>query len=893
MFNNIFSPELIEKAKAHSAEILDSFKTMLGMDEDSAAKDVYTKSLSSDSMAGLLPYLGWDSTAELFILDEGERPHDEKTAGKKFLGFCLECMPQTGADNSMEDILQSLFIQAPPGTTISVHNYASPNVLPTLKRMATMRYSDTRLGIEKEEWEKRNVNVFQKMARKRIDYYLNATPKPLFKDFANILVRDYRVVMSVVVPANPGKNADIEETMLLREQFKSTLGSANLPCWTWKPDDLINFVADFFDHSRVMHVPTRQEKEYEPYEKIRNQVATREVESVVRSTSIEMHNAMSKTPTSIVQLSVAQYPRFFHLSMMSSMIGDYFQSALSYPCPFMITTSIVVQDYEGMRNKTKLKTATSQRKTEGYMAKIDPLIAEEAYEWKQASRVVEDGGTLIQVSTNITLITNKKDAAKAKSEVMAVWRSKGFRLSSDRYQQLVGFMSSMPLGLTPSLVSDLKKMQRFSTKYSQNAISVSPFIGEWKGSGTPVMTFVGRRGQLVSIDLYDNKAGNYNFAIVGASGSGKSFLTQEVLFSYRANEAMVWVIDVGRSYQNLCHLIDGEFIEFTEEANVCINPFSSIGESLEKDEEGRNMLKNVVMAMMSPTQPLSSWEAAVIEQGITEVYAELGNKMTITDLAEYFNNGGSLHGQVERIDQRVVDMGRMLYPWTRKGSYGKYFDGEANITFKNEFTVLELEELKGKRELQAVVLMIMMFHVTSAMYLMPRNKKKVVMIDEAWELMGGGMTGEFIENGYRRARKYGGAFGTATQNVGDYYKSPAAKAALDNADWRFILRQKEESVDVMEEKGLFSINTNPFKKRTIKDLKKIDGRYSEIYIDYPQGSGVVRFMTEPFTQYLYSSSHEQFERIAHYKRQGFAVVEAVEKSMADAGVRDVQPLKYE
>lgn len=891
MFNSILNEKMLNAGKEYASEIVDSLKTMLGIDDDALAKDVYEKSIHSDSLSGLLPYLGWDDAAQLFILDSGEQT--KKTEAKHFLGFCYELMPQTGADDSMENVLQSIYLQAPPGTSISIHNYASPNIMPSLKRMAQLRYSDLTLGIKKEEWEKRNNNVFQRMARKRIDFYLNATSKPLFNDFASIVFKDHRVVFSVVVPASPSKSGDIDTVMLLKEQLKSTLSSANFPCWEWKPVDLINFVSDFFDHSRMMHTPSRIERAYEPYEKIRKQIVGREVESEVTADQINFQNSMSNVDTTVVQLSVTQFPRFFHLTMMSSMIGDYFQSALAYPCPYMITTSAIVQDYDNMRQKTSLKTATSTRKTEGYFAKIDPIIAEEAYEWKTALKAVDDGGTLIQVSTSVTLITRKKDAGKARGEVMAIWRAKGFRLASDKYQQLVGFLSVMPMALTPTMVGDLKKMSRFSTKYSQNAVSLSPLMGEWKGSGTPVMNFFGRRGQLVNIDLFDNAAGNYNFAIVGASGSGKSFLTQELLISYRANQARVWVIDVGRSYENICRMLDGDFIEFTESANLCINPFTFI----QNLDEELDMLKPLISRMMSPDKPLPSWERSMLELGIQKVFSKLKNKMTITDLARYFLEGCSEElpegEEKKECDPRLRDMGVMLYPWTKEGAYGKYFDGDSNITFTNNFTVLELEELKSKKELQSIVMMIMMYRISQETYL-SRDLRKIVMIDEAWAILHGDSdTADFIETGYRRARKYGAAFGTATQNYGDYLKSPGAMAALQNADWTFTLRQKEDSIEALEKSGLMNLANDPFKKRSLRDLKKIDGRYSEVFIQYPEGSGTVRFLTDPYSQMLYSSKAEHFKKIQEYKSQGYEIGESVQMAMHHFGIVEPEPLSYE
>ncbi|KDN94725.1 type IV secretion system protein TraC [Hydrogenovibrio marinus] len=901
MLDRFLPPEVIEHAKTYSKEIVDSLKTSLGVDDDAVVRDIFEKSIHADSISTLLPYLGWDDSANLFILDEGEHQEDKKRQGKQYLGFCLEAQPQTGATDEMEKILQALHLQAPPNSSISIHIYGSPNVLPTLKNMARNRYQDATLGLSKDPHEKRNINIYQKMARKRIDYYLNGTNKPLFPNSQNILIRDFRVVISVVLPLNPKKMEKVQEAINIREQLKSTLVSAKLPAFEWKPDHLVNFVADFLDHSRMFHIPSRIEKEYEPMEKLRSQIVGREVETTIKSNKIESRNSDSKDQTHLMQFSVTQYPKHFHLARMSSVIGDFFQGELSYPCPFMITTSAIVQDPDKMEQRTRFKNANAQRKLEGYMKKIDPLLKDEAAEWEEAVKSVDNGGSLIQMMTNITLVAPSKYATKARSDVMNLWRGKGFRLSSDKYQQLISFMASMPMTITPAFTSDLTKMNRFSTKYTQNAISFSPLLGEWKGTQNPVMTFVGRRGQLVTLDLFDNVQGGYNFCVVGGTGSGKSFFVQELLMSYRANQARIWIIDVGRSYENLCDILDGDFMEFSKESNICINPFTALATLEGADEKDKEdvytMLRTVVMTMMSPNEELDSWRTSKISQAIKEVYLHVGKNMTITDVAEYFLNGGSVKDDIPRKDRdrRLCDMGDMLFEWTRNGSVGHYFDGEANIKFDNPFTVLELEELKGKKDLQAVVLMIMMFHITQSMYLSRDGSKSIVFLDEAWEVLSGRnqATADFIEAGYRRSRKYGGAFGTATQNYGDYYKSPAAEAALQNADWRFTLRQNDESIDALEERGLLGIKNNAFRKRTLTSLEKIDGMYSEIFISSPMGSGVVRLLADPYSSFLYSSKSDHFARIRQYKKEGHPTGIAVELTMRDFGIQELPPITYQ
>ena len=116
-------------------------------------------------------------------------------------------------------------------------------------------------------------------------------------------------------------------------------------------------------------------------------------------------------------------------------------------------------------------------------------------------------------------------------------------------------------------------MKRVTTKTSANAVHLAPLVAEWQGTGTPVLLFGGRRGQIMQIDVYDNPAGNYNVAIAGTSGSGKSLLLNEIAAAYLGTGARVWIIDVGRSYEKACRNFGGSFIEFTEDAALSLNPF--------------------------------------------------------------------------------------------------------------------------------------------------------------------------------------------------------------------------------------------------------------------------------------------------------------------------------
>ena len=96
-------------------------------------------------------------------------------------------------------------------------------------------------------------------------------------------------------------------------------------------------------------------------------------------------------------------------------------------------------------------------------------------------------------------------------------------------------IASLPMTLSPKFHGDLTKMRRVTRKTMGNAIHLAPLIAEWRGTRTPTLLFGGRRGQLMTLDLYDNDLGNYNFAIIGAPGSGKSVLMNEMAWSYRVH----------------------------------------------------------------------------------------------------------------------------------------------------------------------------------------------------------------------------------------------------------------------------------------------------------------------------------------------------------------------
>jgi conjugal transfer ATP-binding protein TraC len=849
----------------------EAFLPERGAEADRLPRQLLQEISQMPRLTGILPYLAWQEDARLFALDQGGFGERAEHA----IGFCIETLPQTGASEEMEKVLASLFVSCPPGTGIQISLYGSPHILPVLKTQANLLPTSD-IDAEAEGLQRRNSNIFRLLARRRIDHYMKGVSESIF-GHQTYLLRDFRSVISVTLPLDPELPADVDEALRIRESIHATLKSAHLPGHDWGPDDLLNFVADFFDHARLFAGGSVTPIRWDAGQPLRKQISNLEIASRVGDGDIRFRKAGGAE--SVLQLfSVRQYPRYFRLSGMNYLIGDPYQLALAMPCPFIITMGAVALDYESARTRAQMKAARATQSAGSYLAHFQPDLQERKRDWDMVLKTFDSGRTVVGMYHQVCLVSRVEDASRCEHSVRAVWRARGFDLTKDFYLQHQALSATLPMTLTPALQNDLRQFGRINTKTADNAVMTSPLIAEWKGTQTPVMTLFGRRGQIIGFDLFDNTGGNFNFAVAALSGSGKSVFVNEMTYRYLGAGAKVWIIDVGRSYKNLCELLDGEFIEFSDERQntICLNPFSMIID-INADME---MVLPLLAQMASPREPLDNYGYTALGSAIKRVWDAKGRSATITDIYELLQTGRlSSEGEYERDLSRLATA---LEPYTRHGVYASYFEGDANIQFDKDFVVLELEELKSKKDLQSVVMQLIMYRITQEMY-RDRSRRKLVIIDESWDLMGSGSSGSFIEAGYRRARKYGGAFGTITQSVDDYYKNEATKAAINNADWLFLLRQKAENIERLGKEGKLSLDE--WLKRQLGSVSTEHGHFSEIYIHSPMGAGLGRLLLDPFSMLVYSTRAEDYEAIKRLREQGLSVAEAIEQLVTQRATR--------
>ena len=825
----------------------------------------------AEQFASWLPYSAYLRAEQLFV-------------NRDSLGFLLELMPQSGADERMAEVLVSLYANCPPGTGIQFHLFGSPHIREQLRRYANLRVEDDDQADKAQHWGRpaRNDNLFRRLARQRVGHLLSGAQQSLTTGF-HYTLRDFRLMLSITAPGSADNLNHRDGMVLLRESIASTLRSALLPNQVCDAAALINWCALFTNPDRISPIKNFGDApnlHYDDGREIRDQIVDFDTIQDVVPGGLRLWKESAPEILEARFYSIKSFPEHFALWQMGSLIGDLMQPALQYTAPFLLTMGAHVLDPNVTRSVVTANHVRATQNAKSKMADVMPDVGKKLQDWTAAAEAIDTGGSLVSLYHQLAIFSPPERAVSAHETANAIWRGRGFQLNADTYMHRQALLASLPMTLSERFHRDLAKMRRVSRKTMANAIHLAPLIGEWRGTRTPALVFGGRRGQLMTLDLFDNDLGNYNFAIIGAPGSGKSVLMNEMAWSYRAIDAKVWMLDLGRSFEKLCRKAKGTYIEFKPDVEICLNPFTHVVDI----QEDIDMLVPAISKMASMSRPLDEVQYKAISAMVLKLFREHGNDLTVTALRDAFKTG-TIEELGVREDPRIRDLAVMLNPYARGGQYERFFEGRSNVDFSNDFIVIENEELKRRPDLHAVVNILLLHQITGEMYL-TRNRRKVLFIDELKQQLGDigaddPVKAAVVEEAARRARKYGGSLGTATQSADDYYGSAQMEAAFNCSDWVFLLRQKPESIEMLDRKGRLSMDEP--KKRLLNSLRTEPGVFSELYISSPVGEGVARNILDPATHLLCSNKLEDNAPIDELRAQGLSIDDAIAELLRRRG----------
>ena len=796
------------------------------MSEKTYIQQILDKCYNPSPKSDLLPYQYYDSEQNLF-LNKGSN-----------VGFLLQLDPIVGVTESILKQLSLLFDE----------------FLPEKGLLQFMMIASSNISSITDPWldqYNESDDLLRSIASKRVSYLKKLTSG----GEGSYRLKNYNIVVSFSQKMKYTK-IEINDLNNFRNQLEALLKSCGLHVKRLNVNQFLEITGDILS-------PGSSCEKYNPNENLGSQMDV--ANPIMFSSKKISHGSSQKEQQYTSKCYVfEQTPKKFSLDLMINLLGDSVRDNLQIPGRLILSYSISNDISPKRQEVQKDKGGAVAKQADSYMVRFDNLIKKEVSEWHEALELLNAGKKLLSTSFTILLTERNEDFSKAEQYLTSVYVTNGFKVKSLDYFMLPGFISCLPFGPSSGVFSLFKNHGLAQTTVSTTPLAFLPIHGEWKGNSREGLLLAGRRGQVFTIDPFIGES-NYNVNVIGQSGSGKSVLLQDTVANFLSSGTKVFVLDIGRSYEKLCNLCDGDFIEFKMDSQICLNPFDRVNlDSKESQGDFLSLLLPILAKMVAPKRGTTDIEDSILSRCLQQTWETKKNKTTITDIAENLQAEGT---------KTSIDLATMLFQYSDQGSYGRFFNGASNIDFKNRLTVIEFEDLRERRDLLSVIMQMLSAQIMTQIFSGDRQQRFVILFDEAWfalELFPG-----LLASLARTIRKYNGSLILGTQSVNDFYINDTAKSILENSGWLFMLKQKKESVDLLMESKRMSLDASQI--NLIKSLNVVPGKYSECLISSSSGYVVGRLILDPYSKTLYSTSPTEFAAVQNLVKSGLSVNKAVEE----------------
>jgi type IV secretory pathway VirB4 component len=518
---------------------------------------------------------------------------------------------------------------------------------------------------------------------------------------------------------------------------------------------------------------------------------------LIAPSSIEIHASYFRLGTKYGRtLYVYGYPRQIYTGWLSPLINiDEVLDVSMYIYP--VESQVVLNN---LRKKvTQLEASDSINREKGRVR--DPALEAAINDAEELRDQIQVGAErFFRYGLYVTLWADSMDElnfVQQKIETIFGQQMVFSKVASSQQEQ--GLNSSIPQ------MSDQLQIRR---NMNTGAISTSfPFTSA---------DLTDNQGILYGINMHNNglvifdrfRLENANMVVFAKSGAGKSFTVKlEALRSMMLGSEII-IIDPENEYQKLADAVGGAYIRLSLNSQTRINPFD-LPRVIDSDEADDALRANLVTLhglfrlMLGGTQTtaagvsmsaLTPVEEADLDQALIDTYARVGITSdplthnspppTISDLYDtLIHMGGSGPSLAQRLRKYTT------------GTFAGIFSQQSNIDINNPMVVFNIRDLED--ELRPVAMYIVLSHIWNITR--TDQKKRMLVVDEAWQLMKYEDSANFLFSLAKRARKYYLGLTTITQDVEDFMSSKMGRAIVANSSMQLLLKQSTSAVDVLSD----------------------------------------------------------------------------------------------
>ena len=235
--------------------------------------------------------------------------------------------------------------------------------------------------------------------------------------------------------------------------------------------------------------------------------------------------------------------------------------------------------------------------------------------------------------------------------------------------------------------------------------------------------------------------------ILGATGSGKSFMLSTTVQAAQKYAPLTFIFDLGGSYETLTRAFGGTYLNVgIKNPGFAINPFS-----LEANHENKNFLYLFLRVLIESggRYELTPEDEKALFAAIERVYKLPARIRTLTNFASILG-----------------PLGERLHRWTEAGQFGHLFDNaEDTLTF-SRFQTFNFDGWSDYPDILEPLLFYVLQRASSEIE-KPANTSifKIFLIDEAWIFLKNQTIRDWVTRAEKTWRKKNAAMILATQSV--------------------------------------------------------------------------------------------------------------------------------
>jgi type IV secretion system protein VirB4 len=325
--------------------------------------------------------------------------------------------------------------------------------------------------------------------------------------------------------------------------------------------------------------------------------------------------------------------------------------------------------------------------------------------------------------------------------------------------------------------------------------------------------------------------------VLGATGSGKSFLLNFLITSAQRFDPFTIVLDLGHSYRKLTELLNGRYVELGLRQNaVTINPFS-----LEPTPEHIHFLHAFARVLLEGEDGyrLSDAEDREVYEAVENLYALQRGQRRLFTVANLLPRG----------------LAARMQKWVEGGRYAALFDNvEDTLTF-DRLQVFDFEAMRSFPTLIEPLLFYVLHRVNERVAASgDAARLKLCVMDEAWRLIQHPTLRAYVQEALKTWRKRNGSMVLSSQAVEDFASADLLRTVIESCPTKLLLANP--ALDRSRYAELFQLNEMEL------DLLSALAPRSQLLLKRPQLTKVLTLAVDPKSYWIYTNTPIDNQRVA-------------------------------